>query len=68
MNVGLVLIAIGVMVVGTALGISIVGAAAVSAVGRQPEATGRIMSVLLLVAALIEGLGLFGIVLGMNSL
>jgi F-type H+-transporting ATPase subunit c len=32
------------------------------AIGRQPEAAGRIQTAMLIVAALIEGLGLFAVV------
>lgn len=43
-------------------GISRIGAAAVEAIGRQPEAAGDIRTNMIISAALIEGVSLFAVV------
>ncbi len=45
-----------------AFGISRIGAAAVEAIGRQPEAAGDIRTNMIISAALIEGVSLFAVV------
>ena len=54
---------IGLCVLGVGMGISRLGAAALEGAARQPEATGELRTLMLIPAALIEGLGLFGLVL-----
>ncbi|MBI4978397.1 MAG: ATP synthase F0 subunit C [Spirochaetes bacterium] len=53
----------GLTVIGVGLGIGLIGAKAVEGVARQPEAGGKILSNMMIAAALIEGLGLFGLVI-----
>ena len=52
----------GIIVLGAARGIGNIGASAVEAIARQPEAGGQIFTSMLLSAALIEGFTLFGVV------
>jgi F-type H+-transporting ATPase subunit c len=52
----------GLVVMGAARGIGNIGASAVEAIARQPEAGGRIFTSMLLSAALIEGFTLFAVV------
>ena len=47
---------------GAALGIGKIGSAAMEAIGRQPEAAGKIRTNMIIVAALIEGVALFAVV------
>lgn len=49
----------GITVLGAATGIGRLGAAALEASGRQPEATGDVRTTMIIAAALIEGLALF---------
>ncbi len=49
-------------VIGAAIGIGKIGASAMEAIARQPEASGDIRTSMIIVAALIEGAALFAIV------
>lgn len=53
----------GLAVVGAGIGIGNIGAAAMEAIARQPEAVGDIRSNMILMAALIEGAALIVIIL-----
>jgi F-type H+-transporting ATPase subunit c len=55
-------IGVGLVVIGAGLGIGKIGASAMEAIARQPEATGDIRMSMIIVAALIEGASLFAIV------
>jgi F-type H+-transporting ATPase subunit c len=55
----------GLAVVGGGLGVGKVGAAAVEAIARQPEAGGAIQTAMIITAAMIEGAALFAVVVGM---
>lgn len=52
----------GLAVIGGGLGIGRIGGSAVEGMARQPEAAGRIQTAALILAALIEGATLFGVV------
>ena len=52
----------GLVALGVGLGIGRIGGSAMEAIGRQPDASGKIQTAMLIVAALIEGLGLFAVV------
>ena len=52
-------------VVGAAIGIGRIGATAMEAIARQPEAAGDIRSSMIVAAALIEGAAFFAIVVCM---
>lgn len=47
----------GLIVIGAGLGIGKIGGAAMDAIARQPEASGKIQTAMLIAAALIEGIG-----------
>lgn len=47
----------GLIVIGAALGIGKIGASAMEGIARQPEASGKIQTAMLIAAALIEGIG-----------
>ena len=47
----------GLIVIGAGLGIGKIGGSAMDAIGRQPEASGKIQTAMLIAAALIEGIG-----------
>ena len=49
--------------IGAGLGIGRIGGQAVEGMARQPEAAGRIQTAALILAALIEGVALFGAVI-----
>ena len=49
-------------VIGAALGIGKIGASAMDAIARQPEAAGAIRMSMIIIAALMEGVALFAIV------
>ncbi len=52
----------GLCVLGVGIGIGQLAASAVDAVGRQPAAVNDIRTTMLIAAALIEGVALFGLV------
>ncbi|MEZ7498371.1 ATP synthase F0 subunit C [Flavobacterium sp. Arc3] len=54
---GLNFIGAGLIVIGAALGIGRIGGSAMDAIARQPEASGKIQTAMLIAAALIEGIG-----------
>lgn len=49
-------------VIGAGFGIGKIGAAAMEAIARQPEAAGDIRMSMIIIAALVEGVALFAIV------
>ena len=53
----------GLAVIGAGLDIGRIGGSAVEGMARQPEAAGRIQTAALILAALIEGVALFGAVI-----
>lgn len=56
-------LAIGLTVLGAGIGIGRIGAAAVEGIARQPEAAGSIQTSAIILASLIEGAALFGLVI-----
>lgn len=52
----------GLAVIGAALGIGKIGGSAMEAIGRQPEAADKIRTNMIIIAALIEGVALFAVV------
>lgn len=52
-----VMVGAGLVVIGVGLGIGRIGGSAMDAIARQPEAYGKIQTAMLIVAALIEGIG-----------
>jgi len=53
----------GLATIGAGIGIGRIGGSAVEGMARQPEAAGRIQTAALILAALIEGVALFGVVI-----
>lgn len=49
----------GLVAIGAGIGIGLIGSAAVQAVARQPEASGKIQMLMILGAALVEGVAFF---------
>ena len=60
-----VALAIGLGVIGPGIGIGLIGARAVEAIARQPEATSKIQLNMILAAAFAEGLGIFSLVIAL---
>lgn len=52
----------GIAAVGAGLGIGKIGSSAMEAIARQPEAAGDIRSNMIVIAALIEGVALFAVI------
>ncbi|MFY0687703.1 MAG: ATP synthase F0 subunit C [Cyclobacteriaceae bacterium] len=52
----------GLVAIGAGLGIGKIGGSAMEAMARQPEAAGRVQTAMLVIAALIEVIALFGVV------
>jgi len=52
-----VIVGAGLVVIGVGIGIGNIGKGAMEAIGRQPEAYGKIQSAMLITAALVEGIG-----------
>ncbi len=61
-------LAAGLGVVGAGIGIGRIGGDAVQAIARQPEMAGRIFINMILTAALIEGVALFAVIVGVIAL
>ena len=55
----------GLAVIGAGLGIGLIGKGATEGIARQPEASGKIQTAMIIAAALIEGAALFGVVVGL---
>ena len=47
----------GLVVIGVGIGIGLTGNGAMEAIGRQPDASGKIQVAALILAALVEGIG-----------
>ena len=58
-------IGIGLTVFGAGMGIGRIGEAAANGIARQPEAAGNIQTAAIILAALIEGAALFGLVIAL---
>ncbi|MBP3227300.1 MAG: ATP synthase F0 subunit C [Bacteroidaceae bacterium] len=52
----------GIAAIGAGLGIGKIGSSAMEAIARQPEATNDIRSNMIVIAALIEGVALFAVI------
>jgi len=53
----------GLVAIGAGIGIGRIGGSAMEAMARQPEASGKIQTAMLIIAALIEVIALFGVVI-----
>ncbi|WP_145116309.1 ATP synthase F0 subunit C [Gimesia panareensis] len=56
----------GVTIIGAGFGIGKIGASAVEAIARQPEAGGKIQTAMIIAAALIEGATFFALIICMS--
>ncbi len=45
----------GLIIIGAGIGLGMIGGRAMEAIARQPEATGKIQTAMIIVAALLEG-------------
>jgi F-type H+-transporting ATPase subunit c len=55
----------GLAVIGAGLGIGKIGGSAMEAIARQPEAAAKIQTAMIIAAALVEGVALFGVVVAL---
>ena len=53
----------GLAAIGAGIGIGKIGSSAMEAIGRQPDAAGKIRTNMIILAALIEGVALFAVVI-----
>ena len=61
-------LAAGLAVVGAGLGIGRIGSVAVESIARQPEMAGTIGTNMIITAALVEGVALFAVVVGLLAI
>jgi len=59
-------IAIGVGAIGPGLGIGLIGAKAMEAIGRNPEAVGKILVPMLLISAFAEAIAIYALVIAFS--
>jgi F-type H+-transporting ATPase subunit c len=65
LGAGLGAIGAGVAALAAGIGIGQIGKGAVESIARQPEAAGDIRSNMILTAAFVEGVALFGVIAGL---
>ena len=53
----------GLAAIGAGIGSGRIGSSAMEAIGRQPDAAGKIRTNMIIIAALIEGVALFALVI-----
>ncbi|MDZ7605236.1 MAG: ATP synthase F0 subunit C [Cyclobacteriaceae bacterium] len=53
----------GIVALGAGLGIGRIGGSAMEAIARQPEEVGKIQTAMIIAAALIESVALFGVII-----
>ena len=58
------LVGAGLIVIGAGLGLGKIGGSAMDAIARQPEASGKIQTAMIIIAALLEGLAFGALILG----
>lgn len=58
----------GIAAIGAGLGIGNIGSSAMEAIARQPEVAGDIRSNMIVIAALIEGVALFAVIVSALAL
>jgi F-type H+-transporting ATPase subunit c len=56
-------LSVGLVAIGAGIGIGRIGGSATESIARQPEAVGPINNAMIITAALIEGVALFGLVI-----
>ena len=65
MGTGIAAIGAGLAVIGAGIGIGQIGGHAMDAIARQPEAQSKIQTTMIIAAALVEGVALFGVVVAL---
>jgi F-type H+-transporting ATPase subunit c len=55
----------GLAAIGAGIGIGRIGGSALEGIARQPEAANKIQTAMIIAAALVEGVALFGVVVGL---
>jgi len=55
----------GLAVIGAGIGIGQIGGKAMEGISRQPEAAGKIQTAMIIAAALVEGVALFGVIVAL---
>ena len=58
----------GLAVIGAGIGVGQIGGKAVEGIARQPEAASKIQTAMIIAAALVEGVALFGVVVSLLGL
>ena len=58
----------GIAALGAGVGVGQIGKGAVESMARQPEILGEIRSSMILAAALVEGVALFGVIVGLLAM
>jgi F-type H+-transporting ATPase subunit c len=58
----------GLAVIGAGIGVGQIGGKAVEGIARQPEAAAKIQTAMIIAAALVEGVALFGVVVSFLGL
>ncbi|GGG21179.1 hypothetical protein GCM10011344_22480 [Dokdonia pacifica] len=58
------LVGAGLIVIGAGIGLGQIGRGAMEGIARQPEASGKIQTAMIIIAALLEGLAFAAIFLG----
>lgn len=59
-------LAIGLGAIGPGIGVGMIGAKAMESIGRNPEATGKIMVPMLLAAAFAEAIAIYALVIAFS--
>ena len=59
-------LAIGIGAIGPGLGIGLIGAKAMEAIGRNPEASGKVLVSMLLAAAFAEAIAIYALVIAFS--
>ena len=62
---GIAAIGAGLAAIGAGIGIGRIGGSALESMARQPELAGKIQTMMLIAAALVEGVALFAVVVAM---
>ena len=59
-------LAIGLSAMGAGIGIGLIGAKAMEAIGRNPEATGKVLVPMLIASAFAEAVAIYGLVIAFS--
>ncbi len=59
-------LAIGIGAIGPGMGVGFIGAKAVEAIGRNPEASGKVMGTMILAIAFAEAIAIYALVIAFS--